>query len=84
MCLVANKNNPDILSHCTGGKFSWEKYISIWYIQTVGWITEMRPQAWNTGLDYWTELPSFLDKFLCFFRKKSTFLKLIQAAYYHG
>ena len=22
---------------------------------------------WNTGLDYWTELLSFLDKFLCYF-----------------
>ena len=22
---------------------------------------------WNTGLDYWTELFSFLDKFLCLF-----------------
>ena len=26
---------------------------------------------WNTGLDYWTELFSFLDKFLCLFVERS-------------
>ena len=73
MCVAANKNNPDILSHRTGGKFSWQKYISIGHIQTVEWITEMRLQAWNTGLDYWTELPSFFDKFLCFLERSQHF-----------
>ena len=26
---------------------------------------------WNTGLEYWTELFSFLDKFLCLFLERS-------------
>ena len=29
---------------------------------------------WNTGLDYWTELFSFLDKFLCLFLHFSKYL----------
>ena len=39
---------------------------------------------WSTGLDYWTELFSFLDRFLCLFLKEAHIFYNQQVADYYG
>ena len=53
---------------------------------TIHWTGLM---DWNTGLDYWTELFSFLDKFMCFFIERCLHTFHTQqvatyVAYYYG